>query len=299
MSDATFTGTSDFPTRASALQAERNFAVLAAGPVSVPAPVPFPVPPVTPVYSNPSGAFVPASELPVQLSPVRVEPVDVSPMPVPPAPQATVEADTDAETLSALDHAVMSDEAFVVHNDPWADVTNESDGSINLEEPVSAPEDDVEPEDDDETRRRPNSARRAAAKERALVRRTAAKVLEVQSASPDLVAVAASIVGVNVENTVDLTVAIITANARDLQVVGDLKTILDADSLEAGVTATALGRVRLRGVWNLLAGLSGIAGPMPSSDPKAAIAVVRALHAGDSVAIRGRVDRAVALLRSK
>ena len=131
------------------------------------------------------------------------------------------------------------------------------------------------------------------------MRKTVAKVLEVQAAEEDLVAVAASILGVNPDNTAELTVSIITANSRDLQVVTDLKTILDADALEAGVTATALGRARLRAVWKLLAGLGGVTGEMPSSDPKAAIALVRALHAGDSAEIRGRVDQAVALLRSK
>jgi hypothetical protein len=50
-------------------------------------------------------------------------------------------------------------------------------------------------------------------------------------------------------------------------------------------------------VWKLLAGLGGVTGEMPSSDAKAAIALVKALHAGDSTAIRSRVDDAVDLLR--
>ncbi|WIB65551.1 hypothetical protein [Curtobacterium sp. MCBD17_040] len=196
----------------------------------------------------------------------------------------------------------MNDEAFTVYDDPWADVTDARDGSITLddEKPYEAHDaDDHDDDDEEDARRRLTAPRRAAARERALVRKAVAKVLEVQASEPGLVQVAASILGVNAANTADLTVAIITANARDLQVVNDLKTILDADALEAGVTATALGRARLRAVWKLLAGLDGVSGEMPSSDPKAAIALVRALHAGDSAAIRGRVDAAVALLRSK
>jgi hypothetical protein len=201
----------------------------------------------------------------------------------------------DEQPLSALDQAALTDEAYVVHEDPWADVTNAEDGTITLVDPP-APTDEDDDEDESDTPKK-TSPRRNAAKDRALVRKTVAKVLEVQNAGADLVNVAASILGVNPENTADLTVAIITANSRDLQVVTDLKTILDADALEAGVTATGLGRARLRAVWKLLAGLGGVTGEMPSSDAKAAIALVKALHAGDSTAIRSRVDDAVDLLR--
>ncbi|MGW8431302.1 hypothetical protein ACWGJ9_09260 [Curtobacterium citreum] len=239
---------------------------------------------------------MPAPPAPAAVAPAAVPappapaPVAVAPAPaVPSAPEPDVE-----EPLSALDQAALNDEAYVVRDDPWAEQTAE-DGSITLTDPPAAPEEDDE--DDEADTPKKTSPRRNAAKDRALVRKTVAKVLEVQAAERDLVNVAASILGVNPDNTADLTVAIVTANSRDLQVVTDLKTILDADALEAGVTATGLGRARLRAVWKLLAGLGGVTGEMPSSDAKAAIALVKALHAGDSAAIRLRVDDAVDLLR--
>ncbi len=291
MSEQTHTPVPQFQTRAEALGVERTAAPAVPAAVPVPPPAaPRPVPPP---------AAVPTA-VPVPPAPAAAAPA----VPAPPAPSVPAAAPAPApapsapepveEPLSALDQAALNDEAYVVHDDPWADVTNADDGSITLTDPPATTDEDDEDESDTPKK---TSPRRNAAKDRALVRKTVAKVLEVQAASADLVAVAASILGVNPDNTGDLTVAIVTANSRDLQVVTDLKTILDADALEAGVTATGLGRARLRAVWKLLAGLGGVAGEMPSSDAKAAIALVKALHAGDSAAIRSRVDAAVDLLR--
>lgn len=315
MSEQTSTPVPPFQTRAEALGAERHTPpVPAAVPVPppaahrlVPPPAAVPVPraPVAAVPAPPaavapprpvSAAAAPAVPAPPASAPISAPapaPVSVS---TPAEPEREREPEQDEEPLSALDQAALTDAAYVVVDDPWADVTNAEDGSITLPDPpATADEDDEDDEESDAPKK--TSPRRNAAKDRALVRKTVAKVLEVQASENDLVNVAASILGVNPDNTADLTVAIITANSRDLQVVTDLKTILDADALEAGVTATGLGRARLRAVWKLLAGLGGVTGEMPSSDAKAAIALVKALHAGDSTAIRSRVDDAVDLLR--
>ncbi|WIE80947.1 hypothetical protein [Curtobacterium sp. MCSS17_016] len=318
MSEQTPTPVPPFQTRAEALGAERHGSPVVPAAVPVPPPAaPRPVPPPAAVPAAVPAPPAPASAVPVPAAvPARPAPAPVPPVaPAPaPAPVAAAPAapapapasapvvpspsapEPDEEQLSALDKAALSDEAYVVHDDPWADVTNAEDGSITLADPPAAADEDDDDDDETDTPKK-TSPRRNAAKDRALVRKTVAKVLEVQAAEADLVNVAASILGVNPDNTADLTVAVITANSRDLQVVTDLKTILDADALEAGVTATGLGRARLRAVWKLLAGLGGVTGEMPSSDAKAAIALVKALHAGDSTAIRSRVDDAVDLLR--
>ena len=199
---------------------------------------------------------------------------------------------------------MLHDEAFHVTRDPWEEVTDQTDGRIvvpsapersSVEE--STDEDQLDGGRDDGRERLLARTRRTIARERQLVRRSATKVLELQSADRGLLATAAAILSVNPENLVDLTVAIVTATGKDLQAVSDTKSILDADQLEAGVIATALGRGRLRQVWKLLGGLGVIAGELPSSDAKAAIALVRAIHAGGAENARARIDQAMNLLR--
>lgn len=76
----------------------------------------------------------------------------------------------------------------------------------------------------------------------------------------------------------EIAAVAVTASAKDLQPLSDFEQVIGADPLEAGVVAAALGRARLKAVWRLVSTLGLIGAEMPSSDAKAAIALVRAVH---------------------
>lgn len=124
-------------------------------------------------------------------------------------------------------------------------------------------------------------AKNQAKSNRALFRRVAAKALEVQSASDDTRALAASLLGSS-DDVVDLTAAIMTAPRSATAALTDIEelsaALIDAP-WEAGITATSMGRPRLRAVWSLLHTLGTVGTPAaPASDAKAANAVLKALN---------------------
>ena len=124
-------------------------------------------------------------------------------------------------------------------------------------------------------------AKNQAKSNRALFRRVAAKALEVQSASDDTRALAASLLGSS-DDVVDLTAAIMTAPRSATAALTDIEelsaALIDAP-WEAGITATSMGRPRLRAVWSLLHTLGAVGTPAaPASDAKAANAVLKALN---------------------
>lgn len=124
-------------------------------------------------------------------------------------------------------------------------------------------------------------ARNQAKANRVVFRRVAAKALEVQDASEDTRALAASLVGSS-DDVVELAAAIMTAPrgaAAALTDIEELSAALVDAPWEAGITATSMGRPRLRGVWSLLHTLGAVGTPTaPASDAKAANAVLKALH---------------------
>jgi hypothetical protein len=104
------------------------------------------------------------------------------------------------------------------------------------------------------------------------------KTLEVLDADPQVLKLTAAILGHNAEDTEQVVVAILTSDRRTLlQPVTDLRDIRSADQLEMGIHATALGRERLRDLWTLLDRIGRADGALPSSDPKAALKVVKAV----------------------
>lgn len=126
------------------------------------------------------------------------------------------------------------------------------------------------------------SKTKAAAKpSRTLFRRVANKTLEVQSASDTVRALAASLLGSS-EDVVELTTAIMSAPRLTGSPLGDIDTISEAckeDPFEAAITAGALGRPRLKGVWSLLHTIGSVGTPTaPPADAKAALAVVKAVN---------------------
>ena len=104
--------------------------------------------------------------------------------------------------------------------------------------------------------------------------------------------------GIPVTDVTELTVAVLTATPKDLLVLTDAASVANADPVEAGIVAAALGRGRLRHVWKLFASIGTVSGDLPASDAKAAIALVHALvDGGVGDLIRSRFNRTAELLR--
>jgi hypothetical protein len=143
---------------------------------------------------------------------------------------------------------------------------------------------------------RPQRTASSAGRDRTLIRRTVTKMVELSETDPVLLGRLSAIVG-STGSLADLVVAVMTATSKDTQPVTDARAILDADPFEAGVVATALGRVRLRQVWRFFVELGVVKGEAPASEPKAAIALVRALAASDTDRVRSDIEQALALLK--
>lgn len=167
------------------------------------------------------------------------------------------------------------------------------EGLLNLDEAIDAEVhkdhdevdadlDAAEDDADDATEGTPGTKAKTAAKpSRSLFRRVAAKTLEVQNSSATVQALAASLLGSS-EDVVELTTSIMAAPRLTGSPLGDIETISEAcreDPFEAAITAGALGRARLKGVWSLLHTIGSVGTPTaPPADAKAALAVVKAVN---------------------
>lgn len=131
---------------------------------------------------------------------------------------------------------------------------------------------------------------------RAAIRRVASKAQEVSETDERIVGIAAHLLGSGT-GLADLTTAIMSAPRSVTAPVNDLNAIAESDPMEAGVNAAAMGRDRIKAVWNLLAALgSGSTAPMPTANAKAAIAVAKAVFALDDSA-KSDLSAVSALLR--
>ncbi|MDQ2740465.1 MAG: hypothetical protein M3Y35_18020 [Actinomycetota bacterium] len=130
---------------------------------------------------------------------------------------------------------------------------------------------------------------------RALIRRVAQKAVELSAAEPDQRALLSSLLGCT-DDQVDLTVAVMSAGRAAFRPVSDLAAIAEADAMEAGLMAAALGRPRMKAAWSVLEGIGAVSGGMPSADMKAAIALAKGAK-GMSAKDNATIEAAVALGR--
>ena len=296
-------------------------------PFTTPAPIPFPVqapapaPLAAPVIPDPGFPAAPPTLVPAQPAPVLAPAPVPAPAPLFPAPTlAPAPSPVTPVLVPAPAPAVAPPTLVPVQPAPVLatvpapaapvidDDEDEVEGADELNEPALAPGEESAPAPQLQSRRdarREERPRTPASKprdrdrerERSLVRKTAAKFQELLGSSEDDRALLGGILAV-APTPHDLTVAILTANARDIQVAADTLTIIDADVVEAAVEAAALGRPRVKAVWQLLQRAGILAGDMPASDVKAAVALVRGLRDGaDPAAFRARIEAAVALIK--
>lgn len=123
-------------------------------------------------------------------------------------------------------------------------------------------------------------AKNQAKSNRALIRRAAAKTVEVLDAGDGTRALAATLVGCS-PDPVDLATAIMTAPRTSQTAAADLDeiaTALKSDaSWEAGIIAASLERGALKDVWTLLYALDAVGTPTPpAATVKASGAIVKA-----------------------
>lgn len=123
-------------------------------------------------------------------------------------------------------------------------------------------------------------AKNQAKANRAVIRRAAAKTIEVLDAADGTRTLAATLLGCSAD-PVDLATAIMTAPRASGTAVADLDEISVAIKdapWEAGVIATALERGRQKDVWSLLYALDAVGTPTPpQAVAKAGLSLVKAV----------------------
>jgi hypothetical protein len=144
-------------------------------------------------------------------------------------------------------------------------------------------ENDAEEEQDsagENTASGETKAKNQAKANRAVIRRAAAKTIEVLDAAEGTRTLAGTLLGCSAD-PVDLATAIMTAPRASGTAVADLEEISVAIKdapWEAGVIATALERGRQKDVWALLYALDAVGTPAPpQAVAKAGLAVVKAI----------------------
>ena len=124
-------------------------------------------------------------------------------------------------------------------------------------------------------------AKAAAKPSRGLFRRVAVKTIEVQDATDTVRALAAAQLGSS-EDVVELVASIMAAGRVANSPLADIQAITDGikdDPWGVAVTATSMGRTRLKALWTLLHTLGVVGTPVPpASDAKAGVAAVKAVH---------------------
>lgn len=120
---------------------------------------------------------------------------------------------------------------------------------------------------------------------RAYIRKVAAKALEVETSTDAVKSLAAALLGSG-EDTVELTVAIMTAGRSSVQPLTDIAEVLEAladEPWEAGIIAAAMDAGRQKAVWAVVQA-RGAAGStaLPKALAKAAKLIVKAINSLDA-----------------
>ena len=142
----------------------------------------------------------------------------------------------------------------------------------------------------------PSSSAQRARHDRALIRRAATKAETLRRAPKEQVRLLAAMLGVDATNTVELTVAVLTADRSALSVGRGLIDLAGMDQMELAVTASSLERTELRKLWAFASDAGADLGTVPAADAKAALAFARAVAALDK-AVLDKVAAAIELAR--
>jgi hypothetical protein len=162
---------------------------------------------------------------------------------------------------------------------PDAAIDAELHGELEADEPDIL--DGIDEDSADDAGAGSGKAKASTKPSRGLFRRVAAKTIEVQGATDTVRALAAAQLGSS-DEVIELVTSIMAAGRMSTSPLGDIETIQHAIKNEpwsVGITATALGRVRLKAIWTLLHTLGAVGTPTPpASDAKAGMAVAKAVN---------------------
>jgi hypothetical protein len=162
---------------------------------------------------------------------------------------------------------------------PDAAIDAELHGELEADEPDIL--DGIDEDSADDAGAGTGKAKASAKPSRGLFRRVAAKTIEVQGATGTVRALAAAQLGSS-DEVIELVTSIMAASRMSTSPLGDIETIQDAirnEPWSVGITATALGRARLKAIWTLLHTLGAVGTPAPpASDAKAGMAVAKAVN---------------------
>jgi len=177
---------------------------------------------------------------------------------------------------------------------------NQADPDDDLDEPSGADEDNgsttaLSASSGGGARTARNARPTKARSQRTLVRRVAAKTLQIEKAKASQRQILSALLGVETE-AVALTVAALTG-ASDTAVT-DLFALADADPMEAGLMAAELGadKVRTKAVWSLLLAVGAVTGEPGKESAKAGLAIARAAQGLDK-SVRADLTAALDLLK--
>ncbi len=188
---------------------------------------------------------------------------------------------TLAEDVASDDTEVV-DEPGLTDDDPAAEHTD--NGTVRGDPDTAGEGEDTR-----------SGQRAAATLNKGLVRRIVVKATELTDAPAAQRALLAHLLG-TADSVPELTAAVFTAGRSFTTSAVDLRSIGDADPMEAGVTALSLPKPRLKAVWALLVVLHQVKGTPPTSEAKAALAVAKAVHAMPKDS-QSDLDTALALAR--
>ncbi|QOD05914.1 hypothetical protein [Pseudarthrobacter sp. BIM B-2242] len=205
-----------------------------------------------------------------------------------------------APTYEPITYPSHQDEA--THHEPDHEVERENDSyALDLDDQAGndAEEDAGSAEENAATGE--SKARNQAKANRAVIRKTAAKAIEVNAAPESTRVLAATLLGCSAD-PVDLATAIMSAPRASGTAVADLDEISVAIKdapWEAGVTATALERGRQKDVWALLHTLDAVGTPTPpQAVAKAGLALVKAIASLSDESKRDLADAGELIKRS-
>lgn len=179
--------------------------------------------------------------------------------------------------------------------DTGEEIPAEDSGADELDEAdqVQGESADAEHEDAVASKESKTTRRKRSGADRGLIRRVAGKTIDLSRAPAEDVQLLSDLLGCKPE-PVNLTVAVMSASRADVAVLSEIKDLAASTSAERAVAVLTMGRPRMRTLWQVLAALGALGVSMPTSDPKAAMAIA---EADLSDALVARVESVAALSR--
>jgi len=115
-------------------------------------------------------------------------------------------------------------------------------------------------------------SRKPARADKGLIRRSAAKAIELVEADSKDVELLALLLSASTD-PVSLAVAVMTSARGDTSALSDVRALADSSQAERAVTVMTMSKAKMRGIWQVLSHVGALPGRPPASDSKAALAV--------------------------